>query len=456
MVYFNAILTFFSYFFSTLVYHVDSWILISRSVINESAFYFNSLSGFYPPGSFKLISLLSSLTGLDILIIRPIFLFVCFVLLGFLFYSISKTLFKNKLLSLVIGLFVFLVFTNMTMLGPRFFVPLTFGILLCLLFLYFILKEKWVISLIIFISLVLTHASTTVFTLIFLFLYFLFNREYWDKLKYFVLLVLIALVGIMATKTSFFLILKNFFMFSKSEPYYYFFHMYGWIFFILLILGFLLILIKEEKARKFLIPIFVFLALDICMYWYWQGVLLVYRKLLFYLTLLVPFFVGYSVYFISINLENILVKVKKLLFIRKFHIILVILLILLVPYAISLNNKQFNKNHEVYVRDGMVPLLEKFSLDYSGEFLVTNELMSYSLAYYNLKPVQLTVMHGFDTLHLSELNPIYWKYDQEALNSFMLENNYTYLFHSQGFNESLFKEIDSEGLYSIYEVVAFS
>jgi len=451
----SIIATFFEPFFKLMPYHVDSWIVLSSRIIEGGTAIFGNVNPNYPPGSHTFFYTLATTAGINPLIMRSIFLFITFILIAILIYSISKRLFNNKTLSITTALFSFLILTNITILGPKYLVPITFAIPLALTFLYLILEERWWLSFLIFIPLVLTHATTTGFTLILVFLYFLFSKEHRTKIPYILGLIILAILGFLLTRGAEQLIarLSSLVVFSKAAPYYFIQNMYGWVFFALIAIGLLLILIKEDKAKRFLTPIFIFMAFDMFLYWQASGFFIVYRRLLFFLTFLSPFFIGYSVYWIAEYTENILSKIKVLKWIKVVPVILIIFLIILVPYAISINNAQFARSY-VYVNENENKLFATFGKEHPGEYLIAHGLMGYALPYYKLQPVSLAPMHGFNRLHYSELEKIYITGNLPKVKEFMQRYNYQYITVRTNLTDSDYKIAYEQGDSKIYKLTS--
>ncbi len=319
------------------------------------------------------------------------------------------------------------------MLGPFYLVPVAWGMLLSLIFFYFILKDKWKIAFLIFIAIALTHTSSMVFTLIGLGLYMILNKRNWKKLKYLLIVAITSLIIFLVSGRAklFYSIINNFFIFQKSRPYISVYLTLPIIFIALLALGFYSILLKEKKASKFLIPLFSVMAINAFIYWKWQGFFLVYRRLFTFTFMLMPFFVGYAVYTIS---------TKKIKFIKNQNIILIILLLLLVPFAIKANAKS-NKYNYIYVDMDEAVLFSEFGKLHPNSYLGTDHLEAFAMPYYNIKPIQLSPAHGVNTTYFGYLAPCYLNRIPECFGDFFYATNFTYLYPGKKINTTYFNPI---------------
>jgi hypothetical protein len=426
--------------------HIDSWIVISRAdfiLKEEAAALTEPFSGsrlYYPIGSYLSFAVIKSISGLDMIYLARLIPAMFFVVLGLLLYSLSNALFKNDLASISVMAFTPLSLSNITILGPYYLVPVAWGILLSLLFFYFILKEKWIIGFLTFIALAATHTSSTVFSIIGIGLYFIFDRKYWHKVKYLFLIGLASIILFSFTRgigLLFDLITSDLFAAQKSRPYISIYMIMPIIFIVLLALGFYFILTKEKRAAKFLIPLFSVLAINAFIYWYWKGFFIVYRRLFTFTFVIVPFFAGYSIYKISNIAEKFISK--RLLFIKKYNAILLMLLIILVPLSIKTNIKS-HKYNNIYVDEDEHQLFTGFGKLYPDTYIATDYLQAHALPYYNLKPVQLSPAHVGNVLYFNQLAPCYNIIDsEECFGDFFYTTNFSYLYSRVPVNISYFK-----------------
>jgi len=434
--------------------HVDSWIVISNAdfVLDEQELKFIEPFSYtyssYPPGSHLSLAVITSITGLNMLFLAQLLPGIFFVMLGMLLYLVSKELFKNDIASLCVMAFTFLSLSNITMLGPFYLVPFIWGMLLSLLFFYFILKNKWKTAFLIFIAIALTHRTSMVFALLALGLYLVLNRENWKKLKYLLIIAITSLIIFFASGGAklFYSMMQNLFVFEKSEPYISFRMSLGLIIIFLIGLGFYLILTREKKASSFLIPLFSLMALNAFIYWNWQGFFIVYRRLFPLTFMFSSFFVGYAVYSISIFINKILPKK-----IRKYNLALIILLIIFVPMAVNANIES-RKNNNIHVTNDENILFSKFGEIYPGEYLATDHLEAFSLPYYNLKPVQLSPAHGTTQGYFNQLSPCYMNRIPECFAGFLYKYNFTYVYTGTKINTSYFKPVLKYNGKEIYEI----
>lgn len=439
--------------------HVDSWILISQSdyILDSQTIDFKepfSGEGFSNPlGSHVLVVVVSSISGLDILSLGFVFRILIFIILSFLVYGLSKSLFNNEKVAAVCGLFTPLILTNMTMLGPAYFVPLAFATILAFLFFIFLIKEKWFLMSLSFIILALTHASTMVFALIVLFLYFLFNRKYWKKFWIFFVILILGIIFFVSTHGFGFFIQKilELTAFHKLWPYFKFDKMLTYTFIPFFALGIYFIISKEKKARRFLIPLIVFLALEMFLFWYWKGFAIRYRRIIYYIFMLLPFFVGYGVYNLSYYVDILISKFRKLKFIVNYKLILILILVILVPLAINLNINQRSFEY-TFVNEEENVLLENFGNEYPNGYLAAGALQSYALPYYELKPVQISPGHIGKQLYYRQLFPCFYKRDVDCLIGFFREHpEFQYIYTRTKINSTYFEPLFvKEGLI-IYE-----
>jgi hypothetical protein len=407
-------------------YHIDSWQVVSKAdfVVKEKELTFeepfSNTNVNYPPGSHLHLSVLNSISNLNLILLQRIISGILLVTLGLMFYLISKELF-NKKIALTILAFTPLALSNITMLGPFYLVPFTWGMILALFTFYLIIKERWLTSIFIFLTLTLTHRSSTIFTIIGLTLFLIFNKKYWSKIKYFSILGIIAVITSFATFgiNTIIYYLKSFFTSVKIEPYIDFFRTIPLIFFILFIIGYYLILEKEKKASKFLIPLMSILIINFLLYSIWKGVLLVYRRSLALMFLMTPFFIGYAIYKFSEFLgKKFKVKVSTLI---------IIFIVILLPLAIK-TNYESHKSSDIYVSNAEHNLFTEFGRQYPGSHLATDHLQAFALPYYNLKPLQLSPAHGTSTLYYSELGKCFGKRSAQCLGYFFNKTNYSLVY----------------------------
>lgn len=438
--------------------HVDSWQVISKAdyILKQKELTFiepfTGLVLYYPPGAHLHLSVISSIAGIDMIFLAQILPAIFFVMLGLLLYTLSKSLFKNELAAISVMAFTPLALSNITMLGPFYLVPLTWGMLLSLLFFYFIIKENWFFSFITFVALANIHNSSVVFSLLGAGLYFLFNKRYWNKIKYLFLFGITALVLFSFTVgyELFYSIIKGLFIFQKAEPYISIYLTMPALFLVSLALGFYLILSKEKKAATFLIPLFTFLAINAFIYWRWQGFFLVYRRLFTFTFMMTSFFVGYTVYYLSNKLEDLTRFSNIFQFIKKYHLALILFLIILVPQAVSLNIKSYGISIQ-YVSQAESQLFQKFGEIHPQEYLVAGHLESFALPYYNIKPVVLSPAHGVNTTYFPETMPCFITQDIRCFENFFNETNFEYLYTSTLVNSSFFEEDVKYGDRVIYK-----
>ncbi|MFH1849764.1 MAG: hypothetical protein ABH879_06275 [archaeon] len=452
--------------------HVDSWILlgiVDRAM--ETGYYpytqpWSEGGWFYPPGSHLLTSVAVQLTDLDIYLVSEMFPAILFVILGLLQYWLAKGLFDSDTAGLSVMAFTTLVFSNITIMGNYYLVPLSFGIILTFLCFNAFIRERWILLLVSFAAVGFTHSSTVIFAFMTMALFFAFNRRFWRKLVYLGLIIGVLAFLLHQTRFLFSMLsisfIRSFFFIAKERPYQSFFLFVTFLFVILYSIGFFVIAIKERRARRFLIPILGFLSIDIFLYWRDLGMLLPYRRLFYYIIVFTPFFVGYGVYVISDLLTTLLrtgerkrlSKLRFYYFISCSKLMLIILLLLLVPMAVYFNQKSHPSL--IYVTNAEHRLLSGFGKMHPQEFLATNHLQAYALPVYDLRPVQLSPMHVTNISHYPELSPCFYSRDIGCMTRFFNESDgkYRYLYTQTLVNSTHFvPAFNCSGLV-IYEFIA--
>lgn len=425
--------------------HVDAWQVVTKAdfVIDSKEVSliepFSSNVLYYPPGSHLHLAILKSVSGLDMLFLARLLPGIFFVILGLLIYSLSKLLFRNDLAALTIMAFTPLALSNITMLGPYYLVPLAWGMLLSLLFFYFILRDNWLFGFLIFISVAVTHNSSMVFSLTGIILFFIFNKKYWLRVKYLLLIILAAIIifsFISGGPGHLYQILAGSFAFEKAEPFISFQLLFPAVFLLFLAFGFYFIIVEEKRASSFLTPLFCFMAINAFLYWYWEGFFLVYRRLFTFLFMMSVFFVGYGVFKVSNGIERVIGR--SLPWFKKQNIALIIILALLIPFAVKANISSHRSDVTLVTNDESI-LFSSFGKLFTNAYVATDHLQAFALPYYNLRPVQLSPAHGTDILYYEELHPCYENNDAACFESFFLKNNFTYLYTRAPLNSSYFK-----------------
>jgi len=442
--------------------HRDGWIVITttQDILDSGHITFTNPytdgSFIYPPGSWIMSAVLSTNTGLDLTRIAQIFPAINFVLLGLMIFLVARHLFKDDWIAIACMAFTPLIFNNVTIMGHYYFIPLAFGVTLSLLFFNFYLKEKWFMAIFTFLVLSVTHSSTIIFTSIAAGIYLIFNKKYWKKIPLFALLAIILFAALKFTKgvdvtektVNF---VEYILTLSKQPPFISVYLTLSIIFLIFLAFGFLFVVLREKKARLFLVPIFFFLVFDLFMYWNYQGFFIVYRRLIYYLLLFIPFFVGYGVYSFSYLFTHLFSHTHKTFynFIKNNSIILIFMLLLLVPAAVSIHIG----SHPTYtlVNQKEQELFTEFGKLHPGAYLATNHLQSFGLPYYDLKPVHIPFKGGWT--HLPELAPCFAKRDIDCLIGFYNHTNYTYLYTQSLVNSTYFEPAFEYDGMVIYEFV---
>jgi hypothetical protein len=331
------------------------------------------------------------------------------------------------------------VLSQITMLGPFFLVSLTFGMVFSILSFYFLVRGKWGFFVVGIFCVGLSHSSSLVFALAASGLYFAFNPKLWSKLVWLALaggLAVLVFVGLNGGDLLW-TIVTNYLMFSKSWPYFQYIGLLGTLFMALLALGIFLIIVYERKGTSFLLPIFGFMAVDMFLYWTWNGFFMVYRRLISYIFLLTPFFVGYSVYFIAKQLR------------RGAVIGFALLLIILVPFAVA-QNIHSRAPYQVYITHDEDALFTAFAKVHPGAYVLTDHLEAFALPYYNLTPISLSPSHGANTSYFTRVAGCYNTGNIDCIASFFNSTGFEYLYARAGLNRSDFTPVVGVGSRVIY------
>ncbi len=436
--------------------HIDSWmmtveaddILKQHAIHSDEPFSGQPQSG--PIGNSVFQTVLSSITGAKIISFAIFLPAILNAIMALLFYTLSKFLFKNKIAALSIMAFQPLVLSQITMLGPFYLVNLSFAMVLTLLYFYFFMRAKLWEAGLCFAAIAVIHTSTMVFVLLTTALFFVFNRKAWKMLPFMAGVGVIAVLAFITIHGSDTLmsIASEVGMFDKAWPYFQYMNLLGFGFAILLAIGFYLIFVYEKKATSLLVPIFGFMAVDMFLYWVWRGFLLVYRRLITYIFLLTPFFVGYAVYRLT----------------KKYNqrVILFLALIILMPFA-AVQNIRAREPYVVYLTKEESELFTEFGKAMPGAYLLTDHLQSYALPYYNLKPISLSPAHGANTTYYSQVGGCYLAGDLDCIGKFFNSTGFELLYTNTILHSTFmqpFYEFDNKTIYKfnqkIYNSVAHS
>ncbi len=429
-----------------LPFHVDSW----QMVVNADAIQknhqlplrepFSGLKQLGPLGNSIIQASFSTLSGLNLLTVGKFLPGILNAIIALLMYALAKVLFKSPAVALIIPAFQLLVLTQITMLGPFYLVNLTFGMILSLLAFYFLIRRNWIIFITILFALSLTHTSSMVFVIVSAGIYFLFCKELWSKLIWLFAAGIVAIIGFIFLRglPYFLTLFSNFFMFSKAWPYFQYLDLLSTPFMVLLAIGFFLIMIKEKKAALFLIPIFSFMAIDLFLYWTWHGFFLVYRRLISFIFLLTPFFVGYGVY-----------RITKL-FKKLGPLVLLILLIILIPVAIK-QNEHARRPYQLHITPEEHKLFTAFGEKYPQSFVLTDHLEAYALPYYNLKPISLSPAHGANSSYYHMVSYCFALESIACIADFLNSTNFEFFYSPTPLNVDYFTPVAGLGNLKIYK-----
>jgi len=461
--------------------HVDSWITISYTdhLLDTGKLSFTT-NPFVPSkvehvfGAHVYLAAITSITGLDLVTLSQLVPPLIFVILGFLNYALAKRFFKSTLVALLAMAFTLLTLSNITMLGPFYLVNMAFASVLFLTFFYLLILEKLPFAILLMACLPLTHISTTVFAAFVSLVFFLFNRRHLRNMLY--LFAAGSVVILVVLKTIKSVYLKGYFLkfllfeSGKARPYFSYSQMILAPFLVLVLVGLFLMIESEKSARKYLVPPFLFLVIDLLLVWrYDAGFLLRYRRIIYYLFLLTPLFVSYGLYgackeivALSSRLFNKIHALKRL----RLHIpptvscsvLILVSLFFLLPMAFNLNLDTHLSR--TWVDKGEHELFTQFGVDHPKAYVLAESLESFALPYYDLRPIQLSPGHSLFWLANREFNVInraYWARDSKGLAGFF-ENrrgkfDYKYIYYYKGFKSKEFKKVYSVRNYNIYEYI---
>jgi hypothetical protein len=423
--------------------HVDSWQMttMADAIIKggglPSAEPFSGTPRKGPDGNPVLQAVLSGITSMSLLKLSVLMPALLNLGLAMLMYALAKLMFSNKEAGLAVMAFQPLVLSQITMLGPFFLVNLAFGMVLCMLAAALLLRRRWVLFLLVFAAVGFTHMSSFVFLSIATAVFFGFDRPNWRLLPLLAGLGLLAgLIFILVKGWALLeLYLSNLFTFGKAWPYFQYINMLGPLFLVLLALGFYMANVKEPKARRFLIPLFSLLALNMLSYWVWRGFFLVYRRLISFMFLLTPFFVGYAV----VSISGVFKRYRGLA--------LACLLLLLVPLA-SMANLASRTPYILYITAEEHELFTGFGTLHPGAHILTDHLEGYAMPFYNLRPISLSPAHGANTTYYHQVGKCYLAGSLDCISQFFTDKGFLYLYTGRPINDSRFEAIGGHtGIY---------
>ncbi|MFH1721601.1 MAG: hypothetical protein ABH950_03240, partial [Candidatus Altiarchaeota archaeon] len=245
-----------------------------------------------------------------------------------------------------------------------------------------------------------THINTTMLavfaTFLFLFFTLLWERRFRAEATLTIITLGSALcflyifVSIFSweTLTDFF---WQYLVLEKNKPYQDYFSLIGVIPAILNTLAVYFIVAKSEKrAYSFILPIFVFLIFEAISYWLFYGFFIRYRRVMYFLVLLTPLLSGYGAYCLIEKLSNMNNFLKTHLSKQIFTFLAISFLVVIATWT------HLGTQDEIQVlvnphEDKVFTILGKISPD---SMVFAHHLESFSLPYYNLKPLQLSPRHA--------------------------------------------------------------
>jgi hypothetical protein len=280
-----------------------------------------------------------------------------------LFYITHQKTIKlknNFLIAIFSMIFFFSIRSNVNITGLWFFTPLTFSIPFIFLYFYFFTqgienknKKQIIISLIIMLFLLFTHAISVLFAIPILLIYSLFHYKYLKKeYKFFSIFLLIPITGLffykIITKIPYQKLIKDLIhalqfrhgwgvLELKNSP----LEIYSTIGYILLIIGMLFILSKKQHIKRYLIyilwpstliiSILVFRVTNI-------SYLSPYQRNLYYLAISLPFLSSLGLYTLLKTIEKLLRNKKRTIYILKTVLIILIIILAFNNYF-DINNQ---------------------------------------------------------------------------------------------------------------------
>lgn len=456
--------------------HVDSWIVISIADEIVKDRYIPRVDPFrgapleYPKGVYTFVAVIHLITGIDMIALSQLLPAMIFTIMGALNYCIALRLFNKRIVAILSVVFTLFVLTNMTMLGPFYLVPLTFGALFILLMLYFISSGRVLLGILTYFALPLTHMNSAMFATLILGLFFLVNNplRYW---KYLLLFLVIGVTGFLLFLTTkeivlspegfldtlrwgFFIYFKDFFKLPIEKPFINYLWEIKTMFFFFFGSGLFFILLHEKKARKILLPSFIFLTINMYLFWNYKfGYFLFYRRTIFYLFLLSPLFISYGVFAITTMVSRTLLlfaKNRLTLLIHNANIFLVLLLLVLIPEAISINMNAHPSHTWVTTEEGL--FFKDFGKQHPNAYLLTDHLEAYALPYYNLRPMMTSPMHQGGNLNFDQFFYPYMIGNGEVLASFFAKNDlFNYVYYPREMQLQHFTPIASQYGLWIYQ-----
>jgi|TARA_Y100000310_G_C20672093_1_gene810836 hypothetical protein len=294
-----------------------------------------------------------------------------------LFFVIYKK--TNKFLIGIIAMIFFAsIKTNTNLMGPWFFIPLTFSIPFIFLYLFLFTegiekqnKKQILASIAIMVFLLPIHAIAVLFAIPFLIIYSLFYLEYIKKeYKFFLSFLLVPLAGIIffcyINDTNIFNslidILKAI-QFNRGwgvvEVHNSFFETYSPIGYLLAIFGAIGIFLFQTKPKKFIPYVLLPLTLLVMIFFYrltGTSYLSPYQRNMFYLTISMPILSALGTFYI---IEIASLKINKETTKKILTLIIITIIIIFTFKAYFLIPKRFNLYHIIEEKD--YPTLEFLS-----------------------------------------------------------------------------------------------
>jgi hypothetical protein len=450
--------------------HVDSWITISVADFfsdNQKIMDIEPFSGLdynYPPGSYVFLSVMSEVTGVSLPRLSELLPGFFMVVLGCMLYLIFRHFYEKPIYSLLPIFFTLMVMSNITILGPYYLVPISFGLIIYLAVLYFSLKENLTMQLISFIMLIMFHRSTALLGALTLFisftLNFVENKSFLPYAKKLFIIGAISIAGFFAYVASSpgpFLseLLQKIVLFSNThliqgiqKPFINYVSSLGMPVFIIIGIG-MFAFIDKPKWKLVLVTFFL-LVVSLFSFWNWGiSILIPYRRLVIYLFLFSPLFFSAGLILIYEYIHKLASEINSPLIRYIIPALYIISLVIFVPMFYEMNQNSHVSRHWVD-QDEMI-LFKQFGENYTGEFLVGGHLESFAFPYFDIKPVILSEFHPGDHDLFNKYYSAYIRRDLENLRNLFIDNpQVKYIYFPSPVQSTYLKEAMSLGEKRIY------
>ncbi|MBI5390624.1 hypothetical protein HZB02_03990 [Candidatus Woesearchaeota archaeon] len=435
--------------------HVDSWIHLTiakeiadqRQITDTCPYQFMQTCP-YPHGFHVFAALFTNVTGFPLHLLELLLVPLLFVLLGLLNFCIAKELFESEEVAFLSMIFTLLVIGNMTIIGPLYFVPQTLAFILLWTAWLLFLKKQYLLACLPFGLIIVTHRSTLVlgFFLLCANLLPLLLEKRSIKQSVMMSLIPLTILGLIALayRKTIIPVLQYALISPIETPQQFLPQMVSWTFVVIALLGLIAMALLRNKVRWMFLPLLGFLIIDYVLFHltgYGYGIL--YRRLVFFIIMFLPFMVGRGVMLLQETAEHLF----KREWIKTYQIVLFVLMIVLIPKALSINLSTMPSS--VWVTPQEHQLWSAFAVQHEGAELLTDHLEAYALPYYGLQPLQTSPMHlagGYNDF----LRFPYYYQNETQLIPFFKQHPHAYLYYSTPFNSSAFEPVMNRSSLGIY------